>query len=330
MDWSNEPYVRLYTRDTTNWKRIGWQGRCVLTLLLRKVDRAGTLDLEGLEPWEAVKLHIDVPDEVAREGVAALLRVETLVVRGNLLVLPNHIEAQEASKSDRQRQRESRQRRASGDRSERDEASRNVTVTHDASRAQNQRDDVSQNVTPPNGFVTERHDQSRAVTNGHSLLNSALHSSAVQGGETAPARAAPPRAWSAERQSAVFQREFHRVFETVPTMVGKTVGSFHASVAQTAELQQRDPEELFVEVVRRWMSKQLTEVELRAPYACFATAWGQLTAKGSASPGANDPEAMFAEARSLIAKGEKERGLALQRRASELAGKDESNVARVR
>jgi hypothetical protein len=161
VDWSNEPYVRLYTRDSTNWKRIGWNGQCVLMALLRKVDRSGALDLEGLEPWEAVKLHVDCPEDVAKEGVAALLRVETLVIRGGLLVFPNHIAAQEATKSDRLRQKESRERRARGE---------SIRNTH--------RDSTSQNVTPESQDVTPGHARSRPVTPGHSWLCCTLPSSA--------------------------------------------------------------------------------------------------------------------------------------------------------
>lgn len=155
MDFSNEPYVRLYTRDTTNWRRLGWHGQSVLMALLRKVDRSGAIDIEDLEPWEAVMLHVSCPEEAAREGVAAMLRTGAVEIRGNLLVFPNHIEAQEAVKSDKLRQRESRERRALGI---------GQTVT--------KRDQSSQGVTPESQAVT-------VVTNGHSLLCSAVPTSAL-------------------------------------------------------------------------------------------------------------------------------------------------------
>jgi hypothetical protein len=46
MDYANERYVRLYTRDTTTVKLLGWQGRLVWWSLLRKLDRidAGLAD----------------------------------------------------------------------------------------------------------------------------------------------------------------------------------------------------------------------------------------------------------------------------------------------
>ncbi|HMI91588.1 MAG TPA: hypothetical protein VK509_09515, partial [Polyangiales bacterium] len=74
MDFSNEYYVRVYVRDTTTWKRLGWDGQAVLVQLLRKMDMAGVLDIEDMEPWEAVMLHCGAPKATAKAGVDACLR----------------------------------------------------------------------------------------------------------------------------------------------------------------------------------------------------------------------------------------------------------------
>jgi hypothetical protein len=187
MDWENEQYVRLYTRDTTNWKRLCWQARSVLPLLLRKVDLAGALDLEGLEPWEAVMLHIDLPEEVVRPAVAQLLdaKHKVLEVRGKVLVFPNHIPAQTATKSDKLRQKESRDRRSLGIHVRSQDAtapSRNVTRE-------------SRDATPPSRDSSAPEETGSNVTLGHSLLCSALQYSALPcsaEGESAPEGATPP------------------------------------------------------------------------------------------------------------------------------------------
>lgn len=155
MDWSNESYVRLYTRDTTNWRRLGWDGQCVLMSLLRKVDRSGSLDLGGLDPWEAIVLHTGATEDSARRGVEALLRTESVTIRDDRLTFPSFIEAQECSKSDKLRAKESRERRAKGT-----DPLRFVIRE-------------SQDVTPPSRVVTSRHEPSHAVTPRHSLLCSA-------------------------------------------------------------------------------------------------------------------------------------------------------------
>ena len=36
VDFSDESYVRLYTRDTVSWLRLGWEAQALLCLLLRQ------------------------------------------------------------------------------------------------------------------------------------------------------------------------------------------------------------------------------------------------------------------------------------------------------
>lgn len=114
MDWSNERYVRVYTRDTTTWKLLDWRGRVVLSLLFRKVDRAGVLDVghDGVHGLAAV---LELPLEIVEAGIAQLTAsrggAPTVVDTGTAYVLPNFLEAQEAPSSDAQRKRESRSRR---------------------------------------------------------------------------------------------------------------------------------------------------------------------------------------------------------------------------
>lgn len=150
MDWSNEAYVRLYVRNTTTWRRLGFEGQTMLMHMLRVVDRAGVLDIEDMSPGEAASLHTGAPTEFAGLGMSKLLELKALIHDGTRLVFPNFIDAQEATKSDRQRQKESREKRA---------------VT--------KRDDSSQPVTEASQIVTESHVRSQVVTSGHSLLCSA-------------------------------------------------------------------------------------------------------------------------------------------------------------
>lgn len=144
MDWSNESYVRLYVRNTTTWRRLGFEGQTMLMHLLRIVDRAGVLDIEDMSPGEAASLHTGAPAEFAELGMSKLLELKALIHDGTRLVFPNFIEAQEATKSDRQRQKESRERRAVTNRDER------------------------------SLIVTKSHELSQVVTSGHSLLCSAV------------------------------------------------------------------------------------------------------------------------------------------------------------
>jgi len=150
MDWSNETYVRLYTRDSISWKRLRWQGQTVLMHLLRKFDRAGIMD--GVNDINLdVAIMTGLPDDVVEAGMKSLLQEEVLNFDGKILFMPNFLEAQETPKSDRQRQKESREKR-------RAEAclSQNVTVT-------------TENVTKANENVTNCHDVTTPVTDGHNV-----------------------------------------------------------------------------------------------------------------------------------------------------------------
>lgn len=111
MNWPDERYVRLYTRDTVTWKRWTWQTRAVMVLLLRKVDRSGVLDTGARDKAEAFALLLEVPVDVAAKAIFELLESGTMVESATGFVLPAFMEAQESRQSDAARQRESRERR---------------------------------------------------------------------------------------------------------------------------------------------------------------------------------------------------------------------------
>lgn len=137
MNWSDERYVRLYTRDTVTWKRWGWETRAVMGLLLRKVDRSGVLDTGAHDKVEAFALLLEIPVDVAERAIAELVRCGTLVESEGGFLLPTFIEAQEAPQSDAARQRDSRERRRAANLRNNDDAchavSRGVTDGHAAS-----------------------------------------------------------------------------------------------------------------------------------------------------------------------------------------------------
>lgn len=111
MDWSNENYVRVYVRNTTTWKLLGFEGQTVLLHVMRRLDRAGVMDLAGLPPWEAAQLHCELPEAIARIGMSRLLDRNVFVHNGDCLVMPNFELAQTAVKSNALKCRESRARR---------------------------------------------------------------------------------------------------------------------------------------------------------------------------------------------------------------------------
>lgn len=165
MRFEDERYVRLYTRDTTTWLMLPWQSKAILPQILRKVDRAGIIDL-GADGLEALAVHIQFPLEIVEAGMPPLLKREVLVLRSDgMLVWPRYIEAQEAVLSDRARQKAARERARDLARA----AERGVTLRDDTVTP---RDST---VTLRDETVTRGHAASRAVTLNCAVLNQPIH-----------------------------------------------------------------------------------------------------------------------------------------------------------
>lgn len=112
MNYEDESYVRLYTRDTASWKMLGWEAQTVLLHMLRdRFDRAGVFDCQGHEVSQAVTAVTGLPREIVSVGLKCLLATKTWVVKDGRLVWPTFLEAQTCKRGDRTRQRESRRNR---------------------------------------------------------------------------------------------------------------------------------------------------------------------------------------------------------------------------
>jgi len=182
MNWEHERYVRLYTRDTVTWKLIGWQARCLLPLLLRKVDRVGCLNLDGAGA-DGIAALVDIPLEVAEPGFNALLARGVVEVRDGVLIFPHFLEAQEAKHSDKARQAESRGRK-------RDALLRNVKVSED----ETERDEESHG-------VTNNHAPGQNVTCGHAASHGVTPSCTVPSCTVLDPPIAPPSGGAPQKSS---------------------------------------------------------------------------------------------------------------------------------
>lgn len=124
MNWSEEQWVKLYTRDSRNWRLMGWQARCLLVMLMRKVNRRGELELEPGWTEEVLAEELDLPIEVVSPGLKRLVDLGSVtrchqpaqpVTEGHQVsvgvTLANFIEAQRTRQTDAVRQRASRDRR---------------------------------------------------------------------------------------------------------------------------------------------------------------------------------------------------------------------------
>jgi len=147
LRWEDERYVRLYTRDTVAWRMLPWEAKALWPLILRKLDRAGLMPLEG-HGAAGLAAIVELPVAVVEVGLSALEKDGCVRLVAGVLVSPNFIEAQEAAQSDIQRKREQRAR-------DRDLAAASQIVTDGHVSGQK---------------VTNGHSESQPVTAGHSDL----------------------------------------------------------------------------------------------------------------------------------------------------------------
>jgi hypothetical protein len=195
VDWSNERYVRLYTRDTETVLLQSWQARAVFREMLRKCDRAGVIECRTGERGLAVILNM--PVDVVRENLPTLIEDGSVAEHEHGYYLPNFIEAQEAPASDKQRAKESRHTR-------RDRAKHGVTKP-DA------------NAAPRDSSATERDE---SVTRGHGASHRVTP--AVLAVPAKPSQAEPAEGRNAQANAA------HRA---VPSRAGGKETSAAAAAA---------------------------------------------------------------------------------------------------
>lgn len=146
LDYSDERYARLYTRDTPEWHVLTWQAKAVYCLLRRKVDRSGVVPL-GRGGLRAVSALVGVPGDVGEPAMRELADSGYLDINAARVAVVEFVESETAVKSDALRQAESRARRGASNVTKRDTESRNVTESHTESHGVTESHTASQNVT---------------------------------------------------------------------------------------------------------------------------------------------------------------------------------------
>lgn len=172
MRFEDERWVKVFIRDTTNWKLLPWQAKCLLSLLFRKVDCAGRIDV-GNNHVRSLAAMVDLPMEVVEAGLAGLIACNegdepTAVIDGRDLVLVKFAEAQNANASAKARQREWRARR---------KVALDTTIVDNNATSTNSNvalclvDVASPNVDAERRDVTRRNDQRRGEETEKKDLN---------------------------------------------------------------------------------------------------------------------------------------------------------------
>jgi len=163
MRWEDERYVRVYTRDTLDWQALSFEAQGLLTLVLRKVDRAGILKL-GKHGKRGVAVAVGHGHRwsAVEPALEELLADGCVSIRGEDLLIPNFIKAQEAQASDKARQAAKRER--DRDKVAAQGAGHLSDSAKDEISAVERVTDADEAVTPP---VTEERHAGAVTLDGH-------------------------------------------------------------------------------------------------------------------------------------------------------------------
>lgn len=105
--------MRIYTKDPIDWSMLEWQGRTVYLFLKRKVDRVGILEM-GRHGLRGLANALGLPIEVVEVGLPNLMEEGWVEQHFQALLIPDHLEAEEAITSPIQRQRAHREKVRAG------------------------------------------------------------------------------------------------------------------------------------------------------------------------------------------------------------------------
>ena len=114
-DWANEPWTKLFTRDSPRWGRLSFGARGLYCLLQRAADRGGRIEVEGegaTDVADALAHHLRAPAAAIERPLAELIAAGYVVAKAGWLSLPEHIEQQASRSSGTQRSKDWRAKHA--------------------------------------------------------------------------------------------------------------------------------------------------------------------------------------------------------------------------
>jgi hypothetical protein len=111
VDFSDEHYIKLFTRDTPTTLMWPWQTVALWPNLLRRLDKAGVLDLGTRDTMRRLAVTVRLPVEVVEAGLPTLLDDGSVELIDGRLVAPKFLDAQESRKTDAAKARDYRGRK---------------------------------------------------------------------------------------------------------------------------------------------------------------------------------------------------------------------------
>lgn len=132
-DWSREPWIKVYGRESGGWQTMSWEARGLYRLLQTEANRDGVVEHGGKGPrWVAIVFRM--PEPVAERALSELMAEGWLNPDGDRAwTLPVHIEQQTSVSSSSERVRRYRERQRNAD---------PLHVTPDVSRVTNRKEQI--------------------------------------------------------------------------------------------------------------------------------------------------------------------------------------------
>lgn len=110
MRWEDEPWIKLYTRETPTTASWEWQARAIWPQIMTRLDGAGLMHV-GAKGVKALAALIRFPVEVVKAGLDELQADGTVTLSPEgVLCAPNFVDAQRARTSDKLRKATQRER----------------------------------------------------------------------------------------------------------------------------------------------------------------------------------------------------------------------------
>ena len=93
MRWEDEPWRKLYTRDTAAWACLDWQAQAVVLMFIRTCEADGTIHApRGAE--QIARFWRGWPVDVVAAGLEQLEADGAIVRHGGAYCMPNFVDAQ--------------------------------------------------------------------------------------------------------------------------------------------------------------------------------------------------------------------------------------------
>jgi hypothetical protein len=146
IDWSTEPFARLYKRETDDDLLLSWEARAVWHEFLKKCDSSGHIATRrGVQGLAAlIRIPLDVVERILQELIEDG-RIRSIPATG--FVAPNYVDANYVARSNGARQAAFR-------------AKQRASSVSDGNGSHGASDSTSRDVTPSNG-------ESHGVTSGN-------------------------------------------------------------------------------------------------------------------------------------------------------------------